>query len=147
MKHVTFRFNTAERRRAAANRAAQIKAGFVVALAAFAVAAISLAGIWSGSKSHASTTFTVTNTGDNGGVDPAPGAGTGTLRQAIIDANNNPGLDMIAFNIPDTDPNCNATTKVCTIAPASTLPPITGPVTIDGYTQRPCASSAAPCSH
>src|SRR5687767_13120059 len=31
--------------------------------------------------------FTVTNVGDNGGVDPAPGAATGTLRQAIVDAN------------------------------------------------------------
>jgi autotransporter-associated beta strand protein len=27
----------------------------------------------------------VTNTGDNGGVNPAPGAGTGTLRQALVD--------------------------------------------------------------
>ena len=34
--------------------------------------------------------YTVTNTGDNNGVNPAPGAGTGTLRQAIVDANANP---------------------------------------------------------
>ncbi|QJR15955.1 choice-of-anchor D domain-containing protein [Usitatibacter palustris] len=31
--------------------------------------------------------YMVTNTGDNGGVNPAPLAGTGTLRQAIVDAN------------------------------------------------------------
>jgi hypothetical protein len=30
--------------------------------------------------------FTVTNLGDNGGVNPTVGAGTGTLRQAIVDA-------------------------------------------------------------
>ena len=28
--------------------------------------------------------FVVTNTGDNGGVNPLPGAGTGTLRQALV---------------------------------------------------------------
>ena len=43
-------------------------------------------------------TFTVTNTGDNGGVNPAPGAGTGTLRQAMIDSNANAGADIITFN-------------------------------------------------
>src|SRR5262245_59449827 len=44
-------------------------------------------------------TFTVLDTDDNGGVDPAVGAGTGTLRQAIIDANANTGTDTIAFAI------------------------------------------------
>jgi hypothetical protein len=42
--------------------------------------------------------FTITNTGDNGGVNPAPGAGTGTLRQAIVDSNANAGADSITFN-------------------------------------------------
>jgi hypothetical protein len=54
------------------------------------------------------STFYVTNTGDNGGINPLPGAGTGTLRQAIIDANATPnvsGPDLIAFNISLTDPN------------------------------------------
>ena len=36
-------------------------------------------------------TFTVTNTSDSG---------AGSLRQAILDANANPGLDTIAFDIP-----------------------------------------------
>src|ERR1700748_1635788 len=63
-------------------------------------------------------TFTVTNTSDTG---------AGSLRQAIIDANNNAGLDTIAFNIPGSG--------VRTITLGSSLPDITSPVIIDGYTQ------------
>ena len=63
-------------------------------------------------------TFTVTSTGD---------AGPGTLRQAILDANAAGGADTIEFNILGSG--------VHTIVPASALPLITGPVTIDGYTQ------------
>ncbi len=63
-------------------------------------------------------TYTVTNTNDSG---------AGSLRQAILDANANAGLDTIAFNIPGSG--------VHTIAPTSALPDITSPVTIDGYTQ------------
>ncbi len=63
-------------------------------------------------------TFTVTNTNDSG---------TGSLRQAITDSNNAPGADTINFNIPGTG--------VQTIIPASALPTITGPVTINGYSQ------------
>jgi len=63
-------------------------------------------------------TFTVTNTSDTG---------AGSLRQAIIDANNNAGLDTIAFNIPGSG--------VHTITLGSSLPDITSPVIIDGYTQ------------
>ena len=43
--------------------------------------------------------FTVVNTDDNGGVNPAPLAGTGTLRQAIIDSDATPGANVIDFNI------------------------------------------------
>src|SRR5262245_24618509 len=42
--------------------------------------------------------FTVTDLGDNGGVDPNPGDGTGTLRQAIVDANATPDDDQIVFD-------------------------------------------------
>ena len=63
-------------------------------------------------------TFTVINTDDTG---------AGSLRQAITDANNHAGLDTIAFNIPGAG--------VHTITPASQLPSITSPVTLDGYTQ------------
>ncbi|HEX6624447.1 MAG TPA: hypothetical protein VF064_12095, partial [Pyrinomonadaceae bacterium] len=62
--------------------------------------------------------FTVTNTND---------AGAGSLRQAITDANAAAGADVIDFNIPGAGPH--------TIQPASPLPVITDPVTIDGYTQ------------
>ncbi len=63
-------------------------------------------------------TFTVTNTSDSG---------AGSLRQAILDANANAGLDTIAFAISGTG--------VHTIAPATPLPAITDPVIIDGYSQ------------
>ncbi len=63
-------------------------------------------------------TFTVLNTSDSG---------AGSLRQAILDANANPGLDTIAFDIPGSG--------VHTITPATNLPAITDPVLLDGYTQ------------
>ena len=63
-------------------------------------------------------TYVVTSTDDTG---------AGSLRQAIEDANANPGADTVAFNIPGTG--------VQTIAPLSDLPDITDTVTIDGFTQ------------
>ena len=74
--------------------------------------------MWILSAPLAAATFTVTNTNDSG---------AGSLRQAILDANGNAGLDTIAFNIPGSG--------VHTIAPASDLPQISDPVVIDGYTQ------------
>jgi hypothetical protein len=118
MKHVTF--NTVQR-----GKTASSKVGLLMLSAVFA--ALSFSAIWFSQKTHASTTFTVTNTGDNGGVDPAPGAGTGTLRQAIVDANATAGTDTINFNIPGSG--------VHTISPAANLPQITGVVIIDGYSQ------------
>ncbi len=61
-------------------------------------------------------TFTVTVTNDSG---------IGSLRQAILDANGSVGADLIDFNI--------ATATL--ISPASALPIIADPVTIDGATQ------------
>src|SRR2546421_11842980 len=43
------------------------------------------------SEVEAVSTFTVTNTSDSG---------AGSLRQAIINANGNAGVDIVAFNIP-----------------------------------------------
>ena len=74
---------------------------------------------------HAAT-FTVTNTNDSG---------PGSLRQAITDSNNAPGADTINFNI--------AGTGLKTISPASALPAITSPVTINGYSQP----GASPNTH
>jgi hypothetical protein len=74
--------------------------------------------IWVASTPLAAATFTVTNTNDSG---------PGSLRQAILDANANPGLDTIAFDIPGAG--------VHTISPSSNLDTITDPVVIDGYSQ------------
>jgi CSLREA domain-containing protein len=85
---------------------------------------------------HASTTFTVTSTGDEADVnlndsfcdaDPSLTVFRCTLRAAIEEANDSEGADTIAFNIPGGG--------VKTISPASPLPAITGPATIAGYTQ------------
>src|SRR5262249_46719893 len=67
-------------------------------------------------------TFIVTNPSDNGGVNPPPGAGTGTLRQAIVDANAMAGADTINF----------AAVVTGTITLGSALPQITQDVTING---------------
>jgi hypothetical protein len=64
-------------------------------------------------------TFTVTTAADSG---------PGSLRQAILDANANPGADTIAFAI-------GATGSQQTIQPTAALPTITDPVTIDGWSQ------------
>ena len=61
------------------------------------------------SAAASATTYTVTSTADSG---------AGSLRQAITDANANPGADTIAFGIVGSG--------VHTIAPASPLPQITG---------------------
>ena len=66
----------------------------------------------------AAATFNVTNTNDSG---------AGSLRQAILDANANPGLDTINFNITGSG--------VHTITPLTQLPVVTDPVFIDGYSQ------------
>ncbi len=63
-------------------------------------------------------TYTVTSTADSG---------AGSLRQAITDANGNPGADTINFNIVGSG--------VHTIAPATALPNLTDAVTINGYSQ------------
>jgi hypothetical protein len=69
-------------------------------------------------SSTLATTYTVTTTADSG---------AGSLRQAILDANAAGGTDTIGFAIVGSG--------VHTISPASALPQITGPVTVDGYTQ------------
>jgi hypothetical protein len=85
-------------------------------LASLVLASIGLMFIFSGVAQ--ASTFVVTNTNSSG---------AGSLGQAILDANNNPGPDVIAFNIPGSG--------VQTISPTNQLPPLTDPVTIDGYTQ------------
>src|SRR4051794_12121915 len=62
-------------------------------------------------------------------VTTAADDGPGSLRQAIVDANNDTTTNevVIGFNIPGAG--------VHTIAPLTLLPTITRPVVIDGYTQ------------
>lgn len=77
-----------------------------------------LLGTLSATAHLSAATFTVTNVGDSG---------AGSFRQAIVDANANPGADLITFSIPGDGPHV--------IKFASALPDITDQVTIDGYTQ------------
>src|SRR5215475_3574234 len=89
-----------------------------------------LLGVWAFivvTSAAKAATFTVMNTADSG---------AGSLRQAILDANGNAGPDTIAFNIPGAG--------VHTIHPATLLPTITGPVTIDGYTQPSSSPNSNP---
>jgi hypothetical protein len=76
-----------------------------------------LALIVTAALTTSAATFTVTTPIDSG---------PGSLRQAILDANANPGPDTIAFAI-----GSGAQTSV----PLSPLPTITDPVVIDGWTQ------------
>jgi len=71
--------------------------------------------------------YAVTNTNDSG---------SGSLRQAITDANNHIGADKIVFQIPTSDSNHDGTRGVWVITPSTELPHITdGGLTIDGGTQ------------
>ncbi|MEI7731942.1 MAG: hypothetical protein WCO56_20380 [Verrucomicrobiota bacterium] len=63
-------------------------------------------------------TYTVLNTNDSGSF---------SFRQALLDANSNPGSDTILFNIAGAGPHV--------IAPASALPTVTDSVIIDGTSQ------------
>ena len=76
--------------------------------------------------------YVVDSTGDGGDSDVSDllcddGTGHCTLRAAIEQANLAPGANTISFAIPGSG--------VQTIAPASALPTISDPVTIDGTTQ------------
>jgi CSLREA domain-containing protein len=90
------------------------------------------------SAAHAATIFTVNLTADTPDanlsdavcdVNPTASDNQCTLRAAIQEANQRTDdlADTINFNIP--------TSGVATISPASALPTINGPVTIDGYSQ------------
>jgi hypothetical protein len=61
----------------------------------------------------------------------------GSFRDAIIQANSNPGLDTIRFNIPKNIPGYDPSTGVWFITPQSPLPSITeGGLIIDGFSQK-----------
>jgi len=95
--------------------------------------------MWIGTVANAAV-FEVTSINDSG---------AGSLRQVITEANNNPGADVIAFDIQEAD--CDAA-GVCHIEVLSDLPEITDAVEIDGTTQtrygsapdNVCATETAP---
>ncbi len=74
-------------------------------------------------------TFKVVTAGDSG---------PGSLRQAILDANNHAGVDSIIFRIDSAQPQ--------TIQPQSALPTITDAVIINGYTQPGARPNTNPMS-
>jgi uncharacterized repeat protein (TIGR01451 family) len=83
--------------------------------------------------------FMVMNTNDSG---------AGSLRQAILDSNAAPppagSINLIEFNIPPTDPGYQSATQTWTIAPYTTLPTVTAPVWINGYTQVGASANTNP---
>lgn len=78
---------------------------------------VGIASAWMAANADAAV-FTVTNTNDSG---------VGSLRQAILEANVTTAADDIHFDIPGAGPHV--------IEIASTLPTLTQPAAIDGYTQ------------
>jgi len=75
--------------------------------------------VWLWATLSRGATFTVTTTADSG---------VGSLRQAILSANTNPGPNNIIFQISGTPP--------FTITPVTVLPSLGNPTTIDGTTQN-----------
>jgi parallel beta-helix repeat protein len=90
------------------------------------ICSLSLVASFGITSAASAATFTVTNTND---------AGSGSLRQAILNANASSLADTIAFNIPGTG------LKV--IKPLTPLPTIGTMTTIDGYTQPGTATNTA----
>ncbi len=91
-----------------------LEVGNIDALQYFDTAQLAL---WQGTLA----TFIVTNTNDSG---------AGSLRQAILDAENNPGEDTIEFNIG------GGSGETHTIKPLTALPQIFEAVNIDGFSQN-----------
>ena len=85
---------------------------------------------------HANTTYTVTSTDDNGGVNPALHAATGTLRQAIVDSNADGGAqNIVQFDLGGSGP------FTITVTPGKPLPSITSNLSIDGFSQPGAAAN------
>jgi CSLREA domain-containing protein len=123
----------------------------MVALLVAMMGAFLVLGLVTGRLAHATTTFTVNNTGNENDLDFPGGTFDGssdglcdtdaaageqcTLRAAIQEANVTAGADTINFNILATsDSGCESGSGVCTISP-DFLTVISEEVTIDGYTQ------------
>jgi len=97
----------------------QVRRHYLMGLIAAALALLA-------SVNASAATYLVINTNNSG---------AGSLRQAILDANTNPGPDLINFNIPGAGGHI--------IFLKTLLPVITDPVTIDGYSQPGATSNTA----
>ncbi len=83
------------------------------------------------SSAAISPALLVTNTSDN-----VAGANVGSLRQAILDADNiTSGSNSITFQIPTSDSGFKSATRSWTIALSSALPPIKTSTLLDGTSQ------------
>ena len=103
-------------------------------LCGFALSLVIITLLFAAPSLASAATIPVTNTSDSG---------AGSLRDAIAAANVASDVDTISFNIPSTDPNCNATTGVCTITLSSTIH-IFRPVIINGYSQPGASPNTNP---
>jgi CSLREA domain-containing protein len=107
-----------------------MKRGAVLLFTAALVTLVMAVGI-AERPTHAAAPFTVNSPADTGVATPdGTCSSTCTLREAIQEANannNDPTVDVINFAIPGAGPHI--------ISPTSSLPLITDPVIIDGYSQ------------
>jgi hypothetical protein len=116
----TARTPKADRLRRSTARKARVALAALVVAASLVIPPL-VAGLVA-PPAHAQTTFLVTNTNDSG---------AGSLRQAILDANNTQGADAIHFAIP----GAGVQTIHVNSSGYGALPTITDAVTIDGYSQ------------
>ena len=87
-----------------------------------------LLAVTASTRASSTATYTVTTTANSG---------AGSLRQAILDANANPGADTITFAI-------GSIGSQQTISPTAALPTITDPIVIDGWSQGGAGYSGPP---
>jgi hypothetical protein len=102
----------------------------------FVCVLIVLTAVSSGNTASADATFEVDSTSDANLSACTVAPDDCSLRGAINASNAAAGTDTITFNIPAaTDAGCNAGTAVCTFAPLTDLPAISGAVIVEGYSQ------------
>ncbi len=115
----------------------------VIVLLAVLAAGDSVAGRPAPAEIDAGQASLVVNTTSDA-YDGACDATHCSLREAILATENDPGPDVIAFNIPPGDPGCDAA-GVCTIRPTTALPAIMDAgTTIDGFSQPGAHPNSSP---
>ena len=117
-----------------------------IALRLVVVVAVILSHAAFGAEPAHAVSLVVNSTADNSDATPGDGVcatagGACTLRAAIEEANALAGADSILFDIPANDPGRVGSPRSYTIQPATSLPPITGQLILDGATQPDYAGS------